>query len=258
MSFRRLELDGPLGLRGHLPDRRVSAPPAARRDVHVGDAVQWLTSGGPRPSASFVTSLPDVSEVGVSLARWRSWFVDAAARVCDALTPDGLAIFVQTDLRHQGRWIDKSALVAEGAGRVGAELLCKKIVCRRPPGSRSSAGASFSSLLVYGRGRALDPALPDVIPDVILDPGPATWVRGVGRDACAAAVHLVQRYAPSSTVIVDPFCGEGMTLAVANALGLAAVGVERNQKRAAKARALVIAAAELAVNVRRPAPARRR
>ena len=228
------------------------------RELHVADAMEWLAVRGVQPAASFLTSLPDVSETGMALSRWREWFVDAASRVCACLDDQGLAIFVQTDLRRDGAWIDKAALVAAGAARVDAQLLCKKIVCRRPPGSRSSAGASFSSLLVYGRGRALDPALPDVIPDVIAEPGPPTWVRGLGRDACAHAVRFLQRYAPTSTTVVDPFCGEGMTLAVANALGMNAVGVERNRKRAEKARALVVAGDALVTRVPSAVPVRRR
>lgn len=203
--------------------------------------MEWLLVRGVMPGCSILTSLPDVSETGMAFPRWRDWFVEASARVLATLPPDGLAVFVQTDLRRDGAWIDKSALVAAGAARVDAQLLCKKIVCRRPPGSRSSAGASFSSMLVYGRGMVLDPALPDVIPDVIADPGPPTWVRGLGRDACAHAVRFLLRYAPTTTTLVDPFCGEGMTLAVGNALGMNVIGVERNRKRADKARALQVA-----------------
>lgn len=236
----------------------VSAAPPPVREIHVADAMEWLALRGPMEGCAFLTSLPDVSETGMSMERWRSWFVEAAARVCALLSPEGLAIFVQTDLRKDGAWIDKSALVAAGAARAGAQLLCKKIVCRRPPGSRSSAGASFSSLLVYGLGRVLDPALPDVVPDVIVEPGPPTWVRGLGRDACAHAVRLVQRYAPAAHTVVDPFCGEGMTLAVANALGLRAIGVERNRKRAEKARTLVIAPEAIVSRVPSGESARRR
>lgn len=232
-------------------------PTGPTRAVHVADALEWLASRGVLSRSSVLTSLPDVSETGMSLARWRSWFVDAAARVCEAVDEHGLAVFVQTDLRKDGAWIDKAALVVEGAARVDARLLCKKIVCRRPPGSRSSAGASFSSMLVLGRGRVLDPGLPDVVPDVLLDPGPPTWVRGLGRDACAQAVIFVKRYARTTATIVDPFCGEGMTLAVANALGLHAVGVERNRKRADKARALIVAPDAIVTRVPSVARARR-
>ncbi len=42
--------------------------------------------------------------------------------------------------------------------------------------------------------------------------------------------------------VVDPFCGHGTVLAVANALGLDAVGVELSRKRAQKARSLRVAA----------------
>jgi tRNA G10 N-methylase Trm11 len=40
--------------------------------------------------------------------------------------------------------------------------------------------------------------------------------------------------------VVDPFCGHGTMLAVANAAGLDALGVELSRKRAEKARALTI------------------
>ena len=46
-------------------------------------------------------------------------------------------------------------------------------------------------------------------------------------------------------LIFDPFCGVGTVLAVANALGLAAAGVEKNRKRAEQARELRVRLAEL-------------
>jgi len=39
-------------------------------------------------------------------------------------------------------------------------------------------------------------------------------------------------------VVVDPFCGVGTVLAIANAQGLDAIGVELTRRRAAKARKL--------------------
>jgi DNA modification methylase len=49
----------------------------------------------------------------------------------------------------------------------------------------------------------------------------------------------VLQHTPTRTV-VDPFCGHGSVLAVANALGLSAVGVELSPKRAKRARNLTI------------------
>jgi tRNA G10 N-methylase Trm11 len=49
----------------------------------------------------------------------------------------------------------------------------------------------------------------------------------------------------AAKVVVDPFCGVGTVLAAANALGLDALGVEKNRKRAEEARALVVRAGEI-------------
>jgi tRNA G10 N-methylase Trm11 len=41
-------------------------------------------------------------------------------------------------------------------------------------------------------------------------------------------------------VVVDPFCGRGTVLAVANAMGFDALGVDLGAKRCRAARALVV------------------
>jgi hypothetical protein len=66
-----------------------------------------------------------------------------------------------------------------------------------------------------------------------------TWARAMGRAACDAVASFLVAHTACGTV-VDPFCGVGTMLAVANAHGLDAVGVERSRKRAERARALVV------------------
>lgn len=65
------------------------------------------------------------------------------------------------------------------------------------------------------------------------------WSRATG----VAVSDLACRYVLShteTTTILDPFCGKGTILAVANAHGLDAVGVEIGPGRAKKARSLTI------------------
>jgi len=62
----------------------------------------------------------------------------------------------------------------------------------------------------------------------------------MGREACLAVGRFLVAHTRCRTV-VDPFCGMGSMLAAANELGLAAVGVERSAKRAARARTLAFA-----------------
>lgn len=208
------------------------------RTVHCADAIAWLRDQPVLARCSVITSLPDVSEVPpLSLDGWRDWFRDAAA-LCMQKTPDdGVAIFYQTDIKKSGAWVDKGYLVHEASVRAGMRLLFHKIVCRRPPGTTTFGRPAYSHLLCYARTLSLDFARST--PDVIPDPGRSTWTRGMGLEACRIACRYVKE-STSTRTVVDPFCGQGMVLAVANALGLDAVGVELSAKRVRKARSLTV------------------
>lgn len=219
----------------------AAAPPlmTPQREVVVDDAVAFL-QGRSFQGCSFVSSIPDVSETGMAMGPWLKWFGAVAGLMIEKLPDDGLLVLTQTDIRKEGRWIDKSFLVQTAAVAAGAQLLSRKIICRKPAGSTSTSRAAFTHLLVFSRGKiVVDPLRPEVVPDVLPDGGVVTWTRGLGEKAALACVDIVVRYAPGLT-IVDPFCGEGMVLAAANHRRRHALGCERNAKRAEKARHLVI------------------
>lgn len=230
--------------RGVLEPPAPPSPP--QRTVHHGDGLAWLEAarragGGVIPGASIVTSLPDVSELP-ELSReaedgWERWFVEAASACCAAVQESALAIFFQSDVKHGGRWIDKGALVARAAREAGLRTVFHRIVLRVPAGTVTHGRAGYSHLLAFSRAATLDLARPG--PDVLPEAGPTTWTRGMGLHACRAACEAVIALTPTRTV-VDPFCGHGTVLAVANALGLDAVGVELGGKRARRAARLTV------------------
>jgi tRNA G10 N-methylase Trm11 len=73
-------------------------------------------------------------------------------------------------------------------------------------------------------------------PDVLPSLGAMSWSRAMGTAACEAAVKFAASV--GARTIVDPFCGYGSVLAVANAHGLDAIGVELSKRRASRARQL--------------------
>jgi hypothetical protein len=206
--------------------------------VICGDGVAYLRRGLLPADHAVVTSLPDHSELpGLGLVGWRTWFIETAALACAAVGDDSVAVFYQTDVKVDGRWVDKAHLVQTGADRVGAHLLWHKVVCRAPPGTTTFGRPAFAHLLCLSRRLRLPPgrSSPDVLPRL----GEMTWARAMGREACEA----VARFLVSDTgcrTVVDPFCGLGTMLAVANTHGLDAVGVERSPKRAERARHLLL------------------
>lgn len=216
--------------------------PQPKREVTCADAIPWMQARGRIEAACAVTSLPDVSEVGTSLEQWRPWFLDAARRVIEIVPDESAALFFQSDIKRDGAWIDKGALVTRAAEDAGARILFHKIVCRHPPGMLTAGRPAFTHLIAVSRTMKCPDVLP--IPDVIADAGEQKWVRAMGVRAAAHAVRFAQEHARAK-LIFDPFCGVGTVLAVANALGLDALGVEKSRKRCAFAQALTVTAAEL-------------
>ncbi len=211
-------------------------PPQGRRTVHCEDALAWLEARGVLAGCSLITSMPDVSEFpSLTLAGWKDWFVRTASLVLSRCPDDGVTLFYQTDIKKDGTWVDKGYLVQKAAEQSGHSLLWHKVVCRAPPGNITFGRPAYSHLLCFSRGLRLD--LSKSTADVLPQAGEVTWTRGMGVQACLVACRFVLENTSTRT-IVDPFCGHGSVLAVANSLGLDAVGVELSRKRAKKARAL--------------------
>lgn len=217
----------------------TEAPPSSpqRLIVHA-EALAWLDANAAPPGSSVVTSLPDLSELAeLGFEGWRAWFVATARRILRWIPPEGVAIFYQSDVRRRGTWVDKGYLIARAADDEGATLVWHKIVCRVPVGTPTFGRASYAHLLCVSRGPLPPPthASPDVLPGAGFKP----WSRAMGVDACVLACrYLLDETA--TRVVVDPFCGHGTALAVANALGLDAIGVDLGARKCRAARNLVI------------------
>jgi hypothetical protein len=200
--------------------------------------VAWLREASFEKQHAVVTSLPDTSEFPrLELDGWRAWFVDTVALACSKLSDDAVAIFFQTDVKRQGVWIDKAFLVQLGAERAGSALLWHKIVCRAPAGVTTFGRPAYAHLLCFSKALRLAPSQSSA--DVLPELGSMTWPRAMGVEACAAVCRFLRAHTPCRTV-VDPFCGIGTMLAVAEVYGFDAIGVELSKKRAERARILTL------------------
>jgi hypothetical protein len=225
-----------------------------RRVVHHADAIAWLGAQPRLCAASVITSLPDLSELpGLSFEAWRDWFSAAAGLSASRVSDGGAAIFFQSDVLRAGRWVDKAGLVARAAEGAGMSLAFHKIVCRLPPGTLSFGRPSYSHLLGYvWPDHPVCSATPRA--DVLVDAGFKPAGKSMGVNACVEACRFVLSETHTRTV-VDPFCGFGTVLSVANALGLDAVGVDLSRRMCQRARRLkvVLSAGSIGRGQRQPA-----
>jgi hypothetical protein len=217
-------------LSGRPAIRCSIGPPMPSRIVHHGDGIEYMRRGPLPPDHAIVTSLPDHSELPeLDVDRWKQWFVDTVILACRAIADDAVAIFYQSDVKHDGRWIDKGHLVMTGADAAGSSLLWHKIVCRAPAGTVTFGRPSYTHMLCVSRALRIEPGTGTV--DVLPRLGEMTWPRAMGMAACDAAAAFIADHT-RCRVIVDPFCGKGSMLAAANARGLDAIGVEVFRRRA--------------------------
>ncbi|MFZ5890648.1 MAG: SAM-dependent methyltransferase [Myxococcota bacterium] len=216
----------------------LESPALPARIVHRADGPSWLRSTDLGAQHAVITSLPDVSELPrLDFNAWREWFVDTAALVCERVAPEAVAIFFQTDVKREGHWIDKGFLVQLGAERAQSNLLWHKVVCRAPAGTTTFGRPAYAHLLCFSKKLTLLPgqSFADVIPEL----GEMPWARAMGTRACTEACKFLLAHTNCRTV-VDPFCGIGTVLAIANGLGMDAIGVEISAKRARRAQALTL------------------
>jgi hypothetical protein len=209
---------------------------ASERIVHEADAVAWLEQNALREEMAVVTSLPNVDEFQHGdFERWRSWFRDTATLILQKTPANSAAIFFQTDIKHDGVWIDKSFLLQQAAERAESQLLWHKIALRAPIGTTTNARPGYAHLLCFSqqlRATAAN-ATPDLLPQL----GTMAWPRAMGHDVATFAVRWLREHAKAQ-VIVAPFCGTGTALLAANQNGMQAIGIERSKARAQKARLL--------------------
>lgn len=208
------------------------------RTVHCEDALTWLLASPVLEGCSLVASMPDISEFsGMSLNSWKEWFIETAKLIVSRTPENGVTIFYQSDIKIDGVWVDKGFLCQKAAESLGHELLWHKILCRVLPGKTTFGRPAYSHILCFSKGVRLND-LKNSTPDVIELAGEKTWERGMGIEACLMIGKFINDETSTRT-LVQPFCGQGAMLAVANELGLNAIGIERSPKRAELARTLI-------------------
>jgi hypothetical protein len=188
------------------------------RTVITEDANVWLIQQ--HNIKAIITSLPDMEEVGLDLEHWQKWVKTTCWNIMNSLSDDGIVIFYQTDRKYKGQIIDKKSLISNVFLDNGYMNIMSKIVLKLPPYSTSIYRPSYTNMFGFSKKQTVGKATPDVF-----YAGEMMYKNAMGSEACLEAIEFVVNRTKTDC-IVDPFCGMGSVLKIANNIGLNSIGVD--------------------------------
>lgn len=225
------------------------------REIIQIDTIKWLEEyKNEYLPGDIFTSLPDISELQsiypiyntITLNKYKQWFINTISLIL--IKTKKFIIFLQSDIRiinnknnNVNEFIDKSYLISLAANQNNFKLLWHKICYNNDITSSKVIinRPNWSHLLCYVRNDINEEesfsyladswATPDVFPR-----GEMVWSRGIGLNCAITGISFL-KYIANSKCIIDPFCGFGTVLAVANAVGIDSIGCELSRKRCRKA-----------------------
>jgi hypothetical protein len=201
-----------------------------KRTVFNMNAFTYLSKH--RNIKCIITSLPDPEEIKIPPGNWEGWLKTMLNDLEKSLDKDGVIIFYQTDRRDKGTILDKAYLIKEHFYSYDYNLVFQKIVLKMDVGKISLFRPSYTNLFGFSKSKKITTGKPT--PDVI-EAGDMFYKNAMGLNACQTAINFVRPY---TTTIVDPFCGQGSILKVANDNGLDSIGIDIDKKQCTKARKL--------------------
>jgi len=205
------------------------------RKIIVADSMKWLALQKSQSIPNVITGICDMDEIGLTdINKYLDFFNRIAQLIFEKTNPNGYAIFIQTDRKIERSWIDKSLLLSTIAQKNGFKMVWHKIVLHRDVDATDLHRPGYAHMVCYTKNGTSGAATPDIIPV-----SQRLYKNGTPVEAAVRAIEFVKRYTKSEPCVVDPFVGQGTIVAIANAYGLNAIGIDIDSQQARKAEDLI-------------------
>jgi len=201
-----------------------------KRTVVCSDAHKWLINN--YNNKAIITSLPDMEEVGMDVKDWGNWIKKTCSLIVDSLDDKGIVIFYQTDRKYKGKVLDKKTLISNEFIKLGYNNIFNKIVLKQKPETINLFRPTFTNLFGFSKKITSGKSTPDVI-----NCGKMIYKNAMGLNACKIAIEFIESKIETD-IIIDPFCGQGSILKIANEMGFNSIGVDILKKQCLKAEKL--------------------
>lgn len=193
----------------------------------LGDSYKILNSGElkDRKFDSIVTGIPDMDEIKTlsrSKKRYVEWVIKILQLLFDKVSEKGYLIFLVTDRKKNGEWIQKSNLISSCAAESGFRCMWHKIMLYRDPGKIHLQRPTYGHILCFSLRGTPGKSFPDVI---FADH--RIYKNGTPIQPLEHICRFLQEKAIDH--ILDPFAGMGTIAMVCNKYHISSTNIEINR-----------------------------
>jgi len=200
------------------------------REIIHDDALRWLRNRK-TPIPNIVTGICDMDEIDMTMDKYLEFFKTTASLIFTKMSKKGYAIFIQTDRKYNREWFDKSYMLTSIAIQHGFKTVWHKIVLHRDVDATDLHRPTYAHMLCYSKEGSTGIATPDVVPV-----SKKLYKNATPMEAAYRAIEFIAKTNKTDTTIIDPFVGQGTIPAIANSLGLDAVGIDIDIEQVKKAK----------------------
>lgn len=183
------------------------------------DSIKYLQNKDNHSLPSIITGIPDMDEVNMNEDKYIDWLQKVSDIIFKKVKKDEYCIFIQTDRKVNGQWIDKSYYINKIAKENGIKLLWHKIVIYRPVNSIHLQRPTYGHMLCFSYENGPGKQFPDVI-----EGGKKLYKNGTSIEP----LHYIMKLCNEKgiKVIIDPFAGYGTISYIAKQYNISSLAID--------------------------------
>lgn len=190
--------------------------------IHT-DSIKFLQQKENNSLPTIITGIPDMDEVNMEEDQYIKWFEDVCDLIYKKVKKNEYCIFIQTDRKVNGKWIDKSFYLQKVANQNGINLLWHKIVLYRDVNSIYLQRPTYGHMLCFSYQNGPGRQFPDVIYGK-----KKLYKNGTSIEPLNYVMNLCNE--KNIKLIIDPFAGYGTISFMAKKYNISSISIDIDDK----------------------------
>jgi len=183
------------------------------------DSIKYLHDKENYSLPTIITGIPDMDEVNMEEEEYIKWFENVCDMIYKKVKKDEYCIFIQTDRKVNGKWIDKSFYLHKVAKENRIHLLWHKIVLYRPVNSIHLQRPTYGHMLCFSYLNGPGKQFPDVI-----EGSKKLYKNGTSIEPLEYVMNFCNE--KGVKVIIDPFAGYGTISYMAKKYNISSLAID--------------------------------